>query len=103
MGTFYHRYGNDVMLPCPAPGIQNGTSGSFPLFPRNTENTKPMSQSTSDSKEMNPSAPRDSDYPPQLHAGAVGLGPEFGKGSVSTHYSLPPINLSLHTIHPYRP
>ena len=48
-----------------------------------------MSQQRSDSKgDVNPSSPRDADYPPQLHAGAVGLGPEFGKGAVRTNPSL---------------
>ncbi|KAF9652486.1 hypothetical protein BDM02DRAFT_3183528 [Thelephora ganbajun] len=40
-----------------------------------------MSQSPSDSRDTSPNASRDSDYPPQRHAGAVGLGPEFGKGA----------------------
>lgn len=48
-----------------------------------------MSQSNNSSRgDLSPSAPRDADYPPQHHAGAVGLGPEFGKGAVCTNYSL---------------
>ena len=42
---------------------------------------------------MSPSAPKNTEYPPQLHAGAVGLGPEFAKGAVRTHRSLSPTKL----------
>jgi hypothetical protein len=41
-----------------------------------------MSQSTNNPGETSPSVSDNSTYPPQLHTGAVGLGPEFGKGAV---------------------
>ncbi|KAF9788435.1 hypothetical protein BJ322DRAFT_1106428 [Thelephora terrestris] len=41
-----------------------------------------MSQTSNNSTgDISPSAPQDPDYPPQHHAGAVGLGPEFAKGA----------------------
>lgn len=78
------------MMSCSSTPLQSPKwgGGRIPLFPRNHKNTKPMSQSTSSPGEMSPSAPADPTYPPQLHAGAVGLGPEYGKGAVRIHYSI---------------
>lgn len=48
-----------------------------------------MSQPTNVSGgDLSPSVSQDAEYPPQHHAGAVGLGPEFGKGAVRTHHPL---------------
>ena len=60
-----------------------------PSLSNKLKNARKMSQPTSDSGEMSPSASADPRYPTQLHAGAVGTGPEFGKGAVCIHHSVP--------------
>ena len=90
MGIFSADYEHDVILPyTTSVSLKWSEWPSFPFSKNHQVHQTNMSQQRSDSKgDVSPSSPRDADYPPQLHAGAVGLGPEFGKGAVRTNPSL---------------
>lgn len=86
-GNFFGGCGNDVMLlPTPLPvRLKWSEWPDSSLSKEHQEHLANMSQSTNTTRgDLSPNAPQDAQYPPQLHAGAVGLGPEFGKGAVRT-------------------
>lgn len=89
-GNFF-RHDTGMMSFCSTPPVLLKWSEWFnPSLPKkNQEHQVNMSQASSDSRDASSGAPKDANYPPQHHAGAVGLGPEFGKGAVRTCHHFP--------------
>lgn len=64
------------------PEAQNATSSPVPPSTKSDEQTPSQQQQengTEEEGEKDPNAMDEEGYPPQKHAGAIGLGPEYGK------------------------